>query len=130
MNETVCKQFAEIVGGRPTLENGVCSVSIPRRLRAYIMGRPVRSHHVLGVDLSIESPDARGNTLNLGEISLLQDEIAPFTHRLQNQGILISAIHNHWLFEQPPIYYVHFMSVEPPLQFARKTLFALSVLQM
>jgi hypothetical protein len=36
--------------------------------------------------------------------------------------------HNHWLFDQPRLMYIHFESLENPIRFARKVKDALNVL--
>lgn len=69
---------------------------------------------------SYESMDQQGYTLNLGETVILPSEIYRFSVILQNQGIIVTALHNHWLFDNPRIMYIHFESIEPPLSFARK----------
>lgn len=114
----LCQWYADILKGNGKIENGVCSVDIPRRLNVNIQGLPSRS--VVRAGLSFESLDAYGNALNLGETVILQDEVPPFMEALVNQGIIVSALHNHWLFAEPAILYIHFQSVEPPLSFASK----------
>jgi hypothetical protein len=69
---------------------------------------------------SYESMDQQGCTLNLGETVILPSEIYRFSSMLQSQGILVTALHNHWLFDNPRIMYIHFASIEPPLSFATK----------
>lgn len=59
---------------------------------------------------------------------ILQEEINPFITELRRQGIIVTALHNHWLFEKPRLFYIHFESVENPIQFARKVARALKVL--
>lgn len=49
---------------------------------------------------------------------------------LQNQGIIITALHNHWLFDNPRIMYIHFESIEPPLSFAKKVAKAFETLKL
>jgi hypothetical protein len=78
---------------------------------------------------SFENLDSQGNALNLGETVLLQEEVNPLLTELRKRNILVTAIHNHWLFEQPRAMYMHFESVEPPLEFARKVREALRVLK-
>ncbi|AIM31146.1 hypothetical protein DF16_orf02731 [Bacillus thuringiensis serovar kurstaki str. YBT-1520] len=64
--------------------------------------------------------DQNGNALNLGEIAVLQEEIPAFMKSIVQQGIIVSALHNHWLYMNPLIMYIHIQSVEHPLHFARK----------
>ncbi|MDR2993221.1 MAG: DUF1259 domain-containing protein, partial [Bacillus cereus] len=43
-----------------------------------------------------------------------------FLKSIVQQGIIVSALHNHWLYMTPLIMYIHIQSVEPPLHFAKK----------
>ncbi|MGO4901372.1 DUF1259 domain-containing protein [Bacillus sp. GM2] len=124
---SLCQQFGHILNGEPHIEHGVCSVSIKRNLRVTIQGRP--SKGVGMEEVMFESLDQNGTALNMAEVAILPEEIPLFTKKLVDQGIIISALHNHWIFTKPNILYIHFQSVEPPLTFARKTAAALSVLR-
>jgi hypothetical protein len=69
-----------------------------------------------------------GQALCSGETVILQTEINPFITRLREHGIIVTAVHNHWLFDQPRLMFMHFESIDQPLSFARKVKDALSVL--
>ncbi|WP_188208121.1 DUF1259 domain-containing protein [Alkalibacillus aidingensis] len=125
---SICERFAEILNADSEVVNGVCVASRVRDLEASIMGRETNSPLVFPQFFSFENPDENGNTLNLGETVILQHEINPFVERLVEQDIQLTAVHNHWLFEDPRLMYIHFQSIEPPLQFAKKTANALEVL--
>ena len=79
--------------------------------------------------ITFESLDTQGNALNLAEVAVLQEELPVFVHALVKNGLIVSAIHNHWIFTNPSILYVHVQSVEPPLTFARKFAEAFIVLK-
>ena len=126
----LCQEFARILGGSGSLdENGVCLVQRFRNIDFRILGRETRSPLVNPQFFSFEDLDRKGNALNLGETVLLQEEINPLLTELRKQGIIVTAIHNHWLFDEPRAMYMHFESVEPPLQFARKVRRAFRVLR-
>lgn len=125
--QSLCHQYAQIVNGKPNVENGVCSAEIGRSLQVMIQGRP--SHGELHAEISFESLDYEGNALNLGEVVLLEEEVTPFVRILAKNNLIISAIHNHWMFTTPTILYVHFQSVEPPLSFAHKAAEAFNTLK-
>lgn len=116
--ENLCQQFAAILNGKSKFENGVCSVSMHRIFNITIQEKPSAS--LTPVDVLFESLDSSGNALNLAEIAILQHEIPGFIWSLSQQGIIVSALHNHWIFTQPTILYIHLQSVEPPLTFAKK----------
>ncbi|UOQ45134.1 DUF1259 domain-containing protein [Halobacillus salinarum] len=120
----ICEQFGHIIGGKGKMENGVCSVNLHRKMKVFVQGR--QSTSVLPAGAVFESMDNEGNALNLAEIAILQEEIPSFTQAAVQQGLIISALHNHWIFITPFILYIHLQSVEPPLSFAKKLRYALS----
>jgi hypothetical protein len=129
MPSMLCQQFARILGGTAEVVNGVCTVTrLRNNLRPLIQNRPTRSALALAALFSFEDLDSSGNALNLGETVILQEEINPFITALRSQGIEVTALHNHWLFDNPRLMHIHFKSVEPPLSFAAKVAAAFSVL--
>ncbi|MBY0029799.1 DUF1259 domain-containing protein [Priestia megaterium] len=128
--KSLCQEFARILGGQGSLdENGVCLVQKFRNIRFRILGRPTRSPLVIPQFFTFEDVDSRGRALNLGETVLLQEEVNPLLTELRKRDIIVTAVHNHWLFEEPRAMYMHFESVEPPLDFARKVREAFRVLK-
>lgn len=126
----LCQDFARILGGMGSLdENGVCLVQKFRKIRFRILGRPTRSPLVTPQFFTFEDVDSRGRALNLGETVLLQEEVNPLLTELRKRDIIVTAVHNHWLFEEPRAMYMHFESIEPPLEFARKVREAFKVLK-
>ncbi|MGC6585380.1 DUF1259 domain-containing protein [Paenibacillus sp. Dod16] len=121
MGNKLCNRLARIIGGTGSVTNGVCVVSTLRRLNVKILGRRSRSPLTLPFALSFESKDSRGRTLNLGETVILEKEISPFAGELLKRGIKVTAIHNHWLFQSNPFKYIHWESIDDPVQFAEKS---------
>jgi len=129
MPSALCEQFARILGGTAEVVNGVCTVTrIRNNLRPLIQNRRTQSILAIAAFFSFEDLDRRGNALNLGETVILQEEINPFISALRAQGIEVTALHNHWLFDSPRLMFIHFKSVEPPLAFAMKAAAAFRVL--
>ncbi|ASS65767.1 DUF1259 domain-containing protein [Paenibacillus sp. RU4T] len=125
-HQMICQQFGQILKGEGKFENGVCSVSLKRNFPVMVMGRP--SKGFLLANVLFESLDEKGNALNIGEVAILEEEVYAFNRALVQQGIIVSALHNHWIFIQPNLLYIHFQSVEPPLNFAEKVAYAYSTL--
>ncbi|MBS4162244.1 DUF1259 domain-containing protein, partial [Klebsiella pneumoniae] len=97
--QTLCRQFGQILNGEAKVEHGVCSVSVNRNLNVTIQGRPSRG---VGMEeVMFESLDQNGVALNMAEIAILPEEIPLFTKKLADQGLIISALHNHWIFTKP-----------------------------
>jgi hypothetical protein len=115
-----CQQLAEIIGGEVIVASPVCVVQRLRNINASILGRRTRSPLALPFALSFEN-NKNGRTLNLGETVILQEEINPFLTALRRRGITITAVHNHWLFDEPRLMYMHWENVGNPFEFARNS---------
>lgn len=123
------REFSRILGATPSVVNGVCLATRSRtNIKARVLKRKARSFMFVPQAFSFESMDRQGRALCLGETVILQKEINPFVSRLRKHGIKVTAIHNHWLFDKPRLMYIHFESIDRPLQFARKVRNALNVL--
>ncbi|KNF08930.1 hypothetical protein CLPU_5c02370 [Gottschalkia purinilytica] len=129
-SSSLCRKFARILESE-ILEStdGLCVVTRMRNIKVTIAGRPTRSPLVLNALFSFESMDCKGKTLNLGETVILQEEINPFISELREQGIKVTALHNHWLFDKPRLFYIHFFSIDDPLTFAKKVARAFEILE-
>ncbi len=128
MPSQLCRRFSSIIGGRPGVVNGVCVATAERNLKLRILGRPTDSALALYAFFSFEALDAQGRALNLGETVVLQSEANRFISALRRRDIIVTALHNHWLFESPRTLFIHFEAIKRPLQFARDVRAAFRVL--
>ncbi|AKG34361.1 DUF1259 domain-containing protein [Paenibacillus durus] len=125
----LCRRFAEIFGGTPQVINGVCvATKLRTNIKVKILGRRSKGFLTLPFGISFESMGKDGRALCLGETVILTREINPFISRLRKAGIKVTALHNHWLFTNPNIWYIHWEAIQPPLVFARNVRNASSVL--
>jgi Domain of Unknown Function (DUF1259) len=116
-DESICQQFARIIGGQEGFAGGKCVATINRdEIDVTIMGKRFR----VTTSFSFESRDNTGRALCLGRIALLQKEVGGFVAAILNQGIKVSSVHNEWLFDNPNLIYVNIEDVDDPLVFARK----------
>ena len=113
---STCQRLADIICGEVVQSTPVCVVMRLRDdIRATILGRRTLSPLALPFMLSFEN-----NGLNLGETVLLQKEVNPMLDALRCRGIIVTAFHNHWLFEEPRLMYMHWENVGmSPAEFAR-----------
>ncbi len=130
MNCELCQEFADILEST-ILESTkeLCVVTRVRDIEVEIADRETNSPLVLNALFSFEDMDREGKTLNLGETVILQEEINPFITALRERDIIVTALHNHWLFESRRLFYIHFFSVEEPLVFAEKVAEAFQLLE-
>lgn len=127
----LCTQLGKILAGRSECraQEQICTVSVDRtNLGATILRRQSKASEVQGIALLFEGPDEQGRTLNLVEATLLEEEVNPFVKTLQRFGILVTAIHNHWLLEKPRLIYVHGQAVSDPTRFAQAVKAAIDTL--
>lgn len=113
----LCSAFADILGGAPKMQDGVCSVGISRKgIKATIEG--IRTNIPLGTSFSFQMILDTNRALNLGDVILLQEEVPNAVRFLYDQGITVSALHNHWLLDEPHLMYAHVQAIMNPLKFA------------
>ncbi|WP_368655007.1 DUF1259 domain-containing protein [Ornithinibacillus sp. 4-3] len=119
-NASTCQKLANIIGGEVIQSTPVCVVMRLRDIQVTILGRRTRSPLALPFMLSFEN-----NGLNLGETVVLQREVNPMIHALQKRGIIVTAFHNHWLFEEPRLMYLHWEDIDMnPFEFAEASISA------
>ncbi|MFC7738406.1 DUF1259 domain-containing protein [Roseomonas sp. GCM10028921] len=94
--------------GKPGTEQpgGVWRVSMPRTdLKVTLDGVEIRPGLALGSWLAFQE---HGQALMvMGDLVLLETEIAPVMRRLAEGGIEVTALHNHLLRAQPATMYLH-----------------------
>lgn len=118
ISDSRCQRLADMIGGMVISSDPVCVVMRLRNIRATILGKRTRSPLALPFMLSFEN-----NGLNLGETVILQREINPMLSALRRRGIIVTAVHNHWLFENPRLMYMHWENVGMiPEEFARNSI--------
>lgn len=120
ISESTCERLANIIGGEVISAAPVCTVMRLRDIKATILGRRTRSPLALPFMLSFEN-----NGLNLGESVVRQRELNPFISALRKRGLIVTAFHNHWLFENPRLMYIHWENVDMSAEeFARNSIAA------
>lgn len=117
-DELICQEFASIIGGQEGFAGGKCVATINRNeIKAIILGK----RFIVTSSFSFESRDKQtGRALCLGRVALFQKEVENFVTSILKQGIIVSSIHNEWLFDDPNLIYVNIEAIDDPLVFARK----------
>lgn len=73
----------------------------------------------LGVATQIYFQSAGQKTAATGDFVLLADEVNRVVKALTDNGIVVTALHNHMLYESPRLFYLHFWGYETPERLAR-----------
>jgi hypothetical protein len=61
-----------------------------------------------------------GMDVMMGDLVLLEDEVNPVMSALLDAGLEVTALHNHFFWEQPRIFYMHVMGHGKPAELAQK----------
>jgi hypothetical protein len=62
----------------------------------------------------------KGNDIMMGDLVLLEDEVNPVMSALLDNGLEVTALHNHFFWEQPRVFYMHVHGVGKPADLAQK----------
>jgi hypothetical protein len=52
-------------------------------------------------------PSGKGNAIIMGDIVLFEDEVNPVMSAALNAGLQVTALHNHFFFDKPKVYFMH-----------------------
>ena len=86
---------------------GVLKVNIPRSdLKMTILGFPSPTPFGFGGWIALTKA-SDGSDVMMGDLVLLQEEVNPVMSALLDNGIDVTALHNHFFWEEPHVYYMH-----------------------
>lgn len=95
------------IGKAGESKGDVYKISFPRSdLSVTVDGVKVKPGLALGSWMALRSTGE--TTIVDGDLVLTEDEVFPVLRELQQQGLTVTAIHNHLLHELPRIMYLHF----------------------
>src|SRR5439155_19289120 len=69
-----------------------------------------------------------GTDVMMGDLVLTQDEVNPVMSVLLENGVDVTALHNHFLWDEPRMYYMHVHAHGKPADLARKVKPALDLI--
>src|SRR3984893_13378398 len=97
---------------------GVFQVTVPRAEAITEMGHPLL--HAMGVVTVINfQPIADGKAAITGDFVLIDKEVNAVARALQQNGIDVTALHNHALMDVPRLFYMHFWATDDAAKLAR-----------
>jgi hypothetical protein len=113
------KQIEQALGrsGRD-IGGGVFQVTVPRAESITEMGRPLLP--AMGVTTVLNfQPLADGKAAITGDFVLVDKEVNAVARVLRQQGIDVTALHNHGLMDTPRLFYMHFWATDDAVKLAR-----------
>jgi hypothetical protein len=86
---------------------GVLKVNVPRNdLKITIQGFPTPTPFGFGGWIAL-TKGADGSDVMMGDLVLLQEEVNPVMSALLDSGIDVTALHNHFFWDDPHVFYMH-----------------------
>src|SRR5215510_4936043 len=113
------KQIESVMGHSGTLVNPrVFQVGVPRAETITEGGEELPP--AMGVGMPFNFQDlGNGQAAITGDFVLIADEVNRVARALRDNGIEVTALHNHALGDQPRLFYMHFWAHDDALKLAR-----------
>lgn len=108
------------LGRSGDFKDGVLKVNLPRTdLKVTINGRAVPTGLGFGGWIALTSGDM-GEAVMMGDLVLTEDQVNPVMSSILDNGLEASALHNHFFWESPRIFYMHVHGHGMPADLARR----------
>jgi hypothetical protein len=108
------QQVLKTLGKTGDFKAGVLKVNIPRNdLSVFVDGVPTPTPFGFGGWLAM-TKGSGGTNVMMGDLVLTEREVNPVMSALLDNGLEVTALHNHFFFEQPRLFYMHVMGHGTP----------------
>jgi hypothetical protein len=122
------QEVLKSLGRKGDFKAGVLKVSIPRNdLQVTIQGFATPTPFGFGGWIALTRA-TDGSDLMMGDLVLLQDEVNPVMSALLDNDIDVTALHNHFLWDDPHVYYMHVYGMGKAADLAKRVKPALDLI--
>jgi hypothetical protein len=109
-------------------KDGVLKVNIPRNdLKVTVAGVATPTPLGFGGWIAF-TKDASGGEVMMGDLVLLQEEVNPLMSALLDNGIDVTALHNHFFWDDPHVYFMHVHGMGKVAELSRRVKPALDLI--
>ncbi len=122
-------RIEKLTGANGALDakEGVFKVSVPRTDLS-VTAAGVRLTPPLGLTSWAAFRRAGKDVMVMGDLVLLEDQVNPVMSAALDNGLEVTALHNHFFWEQPRIFYMHVHGMGTPADLARRLKPAIDVI--
>ena len=114
------KEVLSSLGKTGDYKDGVLRVNIPRTdVRVTIAQRPAPTPFGFGGWIALTN-GAGGTHVLVGDLVLKEDEVNPVMSAVLANGLDVTALHNHFFWDQPRMFYMHVHGLGSPQVLARR----------
>jgi len=121
------KEVLTFLGKSGDFKDTVLKVNIPRNDVTVTVAN-VATPTPFGFGGWIAMTKGSGMDVMMGDLVLLQDEVNPVMSALLDNGIEVTALHNHFFWDEPRMVYMHVHGHGEPMDLARKVKPALDLI--
>jgi Domain of Unknown Function (DUF1259) len=112
-------------------DEGVYTTPLPRNdLRVTIKGESVPIPFGFGGWVSLKRTLDGQRAMVMSDTVLLEEEVNPLISAVQDRDLQVTAIHNHFFYESPRIFYMHVHGMGDPVELAGKYGAAIAVTKL
>jgi hypothetical protein len=116
------------LGRTGDFKDGVLKVNIPRSdLKVTIGQRAAPTPFGFGGWVAL-TKTSDGSDVLMGDLVLTEDEVNPVMSALLGNGLEVTALHNHFFWEQPRVFYMHVHGMGPAADLAQRLKPALALI--
>ena len=121
------QQVLTTLGKQGDYKANVLKVNIPRNDISVTVAN-VKTPTPFGFGGWVAMTKGTGMDVMMGDLVLTQDEVNPVMSALLDNGIEVTAVHNHFFWDEPRMFYMHVHAHGTPADLARKVKPALDLI--